>query len=163
MKRCKKCRSNDLLLLFFFFFGSCFFTPSAWLLQNRDSIEAWQFSNNTGKDDNHRWKPYKNKNLAKFEIKLLRRFSQYFLIFWASSALPTFSMWRADIQRIAFPCQRGDINSLPCNKPHIVNPYHNAISEFAKWFSECLWAPFFKKCCYSSIAATLNNDQTDFV
>lgn len=45
---------------------------------------------------------------------------------------------------------------------HIGNPYHNAISELAKCFSEHLQAFFFKD-CYPNTAVTLNNDGTGFI
>lgn len=45
---------------------------------------------------------------------------------------------------------------------HIGNPYHNAISEFAKCFSEHLQASLFFKDLYPNTAVTLNNDGTGF-
>lgn len=46
---------------------------------------------------------------------------------------------------------------------HIGNPYHNAISEFAKYFSEHLQAPFVFKDCYPNAAVTPDNNRTGVI
>lgn len=153
MERCGKCRHN---YFFFLFLSSLLSSPP--LLDFSEQGLHWSLTVQQQHHMTIEESLTKGRTLQSLKWNYKEEPHNTFWSFGLVPHSPPSPIGEQMCKELPFPVRR-----VILTHPHIIKLHNNAISEFPKWFSKSLWAPFFKKGCYPGFEVTLDNDWTDFI